>query len=40
MKDSSNMRVRCIYSQINGCSRNRVSEDWNRGEEELGDVKE
>ena len=38
LKDSTHMRVRCIYSKRNNCSGNRVSEEGNRGEEELGGV--
>ena len=36
MKDCTNMRVRCVDSQRNSCSRNRVSEEGNRGDEEFG----
>ena len=36
MEDSTHMRVRCVDSQRNTCPRYRVSDDWNRGKEELG----
>ena len=36
LKDSTHMRVRHAYIQRNGCSRNRVGENGNRSEEELG----
>ena len=36
LEDSTQMRVRCINSQGNACSRFRVSKDRNRGKEELG----
>ena len=38
MKDGTHMTVR-IYSQRDSCSGFRVSEDTNKGEEELGVVK-
>ena len=36
MKDCTKMKVRCVNSQRNGCSRNRVREDGYRGKEKLG----
>ena len=36
LKDCTNMRVRCVNSQRNGCSRKRVSKDGYRGKEKLG----
>ena len=36
LKNSTHMRVGCINSQGDGCSRFRVSKDMDRGKEELG----
>ena len=38
LKDSTHMRVRCIHSQGDSSPGLRVSEDRNRGKEELGTV--
>ena len=38
MKNSTYMRVGCVHSQGDGCSRFRVSKDGNRGKEDLGAV--
>ena len=38
LKDSTHMRVRCIHSQGDSCPGLRVSEEGNRGQEELGSV--
>ena len=36
LENSTHMRVRCIRSHGDGCTRNRVSENRNRGKEKLG----